>query len=104
MYGADCTEVALEREVEGDLFLHDIGQGFGFRPGTFDGAIRSVLQFGRRSQTDHPVYQSYNGYVTPTLPLIPPSSVSLDSSLHSTNPSRTLLEPYFNSTPHQTIK
>lgn len=39
-------EVALEREVEGDLFLHDIGQGFGFRPGTFDGAISiSVLQW-----------------------------------------------------------
>ena len=33
-------EVAVEREVEGDLFLQDIGQGFGFRPGTFDGAIR----------------------------------------------------------------
>jgi 18S rRNA (guanine1575-N7)-methyltransferase len=33
-------EVALEREVEGDLFLHDIGHGFGFRPGSFDGAIR----------------------------------------------------------------
>lgn len=33
-------EVALEREVEGDLFLQDIGQGFGFRPGTFDAAIR----------------------------------------------------------------
>lgn len=36
-------EVALEREVEGDLFLQDIGQGFGFRPGSFDGAIRSLL-------------------------------------------------------------
>lgn len=36
-------EVALEREVEGDLFLQDIGQGFGFRPGSFDGAIRQVL-------------------------------------------------------------
>ena len=36
------TEVALEREVEGDLFLQDIGQGFGFRPGSFDGAIRHV--------------------------------------------------------------
>jgi len=34
------VEVALEREVEGDLFLQDIGQGFGFRPGSFDGAIR----------------------------------------------------------------
>lgn len=36
------AEVALEREVEGDLFLQDIGQGFGFRPGSFDGAIRSA--------------------------------------------------------------
>lgn len=34
------SEVALEREVTGDLFLQDIGQGFGFRPGSFDGAIR----------------------------------------------------------------
>ena len=38
-------EVALEREVEGDLFLQDIGQGFGFRPGSFDGAIRYVIPF-----------------------------------------------------------
>lgn len=42
----DNVEVALEREVNGDLFLQDIGQGFGFRPGTFDGAISvSVLQW-----------------------------------------------------------
>lgn len=34
------TEVALDRDVDGDLFLQDIGQGFGFRPGSFDGAIR----------------------------------------------------------------
>ena len=32
--------VAQEREVEGDVFLCDIGQGLGFRPGSFDGAIR----------------------------------------------------------------
>ncbi|CAG8779452.1 25397_t:CDS:2, partial [Gigaspora rosea] len=32
-------QVALDREVEGDLFLQDVGQGMGFRPGTFDGAI-----------------------------------------------------------------
>jgi len=39
-------EVAIEREVEGDLFLQDIGQGFGFRPGSFDGAISiSVIQW-----------------------------------------------------------
>lgn len=36
-------EVALEeREVEGDLALWDIGQGLGFRAGSFDGAIRYV--------------------------------------------------------------
>jgi len=41
------TEVSLEREVNGDLFLQDIGQGFGFRPGSFDGAIRFVLHLLR---------------------------------------------------------
>lgn len=34
------ADVAVEREVEGDLFLHDVGQGLFFKPGTFDGCIR----------------------------------------------------------------
>ncbi|KAI8137360.1 S-adenosyl-L-methionine-dependent methyltransferase [Fennellomyces sp. T-0311] len=39
-------DVAQERDAEGDLFLQDAGQGVGFRPGTFDGAISiSVLQW-----------------------------------------------------------
>ncbi|KAJ2775807.1 18S rRNA (guanine1575-N7)-methyltransferase [Coemansia javaensis] len=39
-------DIAAGKDVEGDLFLHDIGQGMGFRPGTFDGAISiSVLQW-----------------------------------------------------------
>ncbi|KAL2918789.1 18S rRNA (guanine1575-N7)-methyltransferase [Polyrhizophydium stewartii] len=39
-------DVAADRGVEGDLFEHDIGQGLGFRPGTFDGAISiSVVQW-----------------------------------------------------------
>ncbi|KAJ1886936.1 18S rRNA (guanine1575-N7)-methyltransferase [Kickxella alabastrina] len=39
-------EIAVDKDVEGDLFLQDIGQGMGFRPGTFDGAISvSVLQW-----------------------------------------------------------
>ncbi|KAG6860925.1 hypothetical protein C0995_005880 [Termitomyces sp. Mi166 len=55
-------EVALEREIEGDLFLQDIGQGFGFRPGSFDGAISrmllnplsiSVLQWLLNAETSH---------------------------------------------------
>ncbi|KAJ2078003.1 18S rRNA (guanine1575-N7)-methyltransferase [Coemansia sp. RSA 988] len=39
-------DIAIEKDVEGDLLLQDIGQGMGFRPGTFDGAISiSVLQW-----------------------------------------------------------
>ncbi|KAJ2001790.1 18S rRNA (guanine1575-N7)-methyltransferase [Coemansia thaxteri] len=39
-------EIAAGKDVEGDLFLQDIGQGVGFRPGTFDGAISvSVIQW-----------------------------------------------------------
>ena len=34
------AEVAVKRDVEGDLLLHDMGQGLGFQPGAFDGAIR----------------------------------------------------------------
>nr|GMD21401.1 probable 18S rRNA (guanine-N(7))-methyltransferase [Ipomoea batatas] len=32
-------DVAVEREVEGDLILGDMGQGLGLRPGVVDGAI-----------------------------------------------------------------
>lgn len=32
-------EVAVEREVEGDVCLADLGHGLPVRPGTFDGAI-----------------------------------------------------------------
>ncbi|KAM8975957.1 18S rRNA (guanine-N(7))-methyltransferase [Pelodytes ibericus] len=39
-------DVALEREVEGDLIRGDMGQGIPFRPGTFDGCISiSALQW-----------------------------------------------------------
>ena len=38
--------VALQREVEGDLLCHDIGQGLPFRPASFDGCISvSVIQW-----------------------------------------------------------
>jgi 18S rRNA (guanine1575-N7)-methyltransferase len=33
-------DVAVEREVEGDMILADMGQGLMFRPGMFDAAIR----------------------------------------------------------------
>ena len=37
------TDVAIERETDGDLLLSDMGHGVPFRPGTFDGAIRYRL-------------------------------------------------------------
>lgn len=39
-------DVALEREVEGDLILNDMGQGMPFKAGSFDGAVSiSALQW-----------------------------------------------------------
>jgi len=39
-------EVASDREVEGDLCLHDMGHGLPLRPGVFDGAISiSAIQW-----------------------------------------------------------
>ena len=48
--GVDIAEymlqVAMEREVEGDLLKHDMGQGLPFRPGTFDAAVSiSAIQW-----------------------------------------------------------
>ncbi|XP_014662299.1 PREDICTED: probable 18S rRNA (guanine-N(7))-methyltransferase isoform X2 [Priapulus caudatus] len=43
---SSMLSVALEREVEGDLMLGDMGQGLSFRPGMFDGAVSiSALQW-----------------------------------------------------------
>ncbi|KAJ6502340.1 williams-Beuren syndrome critical region protein 22 [Mycena sanguinolenta] len=78
-------EVALEREVDGDLFLQDIGQGFGFRPGSFDGAISiSVLQWLLNAETSHPTSS-------------PPHRLSrFFTTLHSSlrNPSRAVFQFY----------
>jgi 18S rRNA (guanine1575-N7)-methyltransferase len=39
-------EVASEREIEGDVLHSDMGHGFGFRPGMFDGAVSiSAIQW-----------------------------------------------------------
>lgn len=39
-------DIALQREVEGDLFLSDMGQGLPFRAGSFDAAISiSAIQW-----------------------------------------------------------
>eukprot|EP00826_Nyctotherus_ovalis_P049119 TRINITY_DN587_c0_g1_i15.p1 TRINITY_DN587_c0_g1~~TRINITY_DN587_c0_g1_i15.p1 ORF type:complete len:206 (+),score=72.10 TRINITY_DN587_c0_g1_i15:375-992(+) len=50
--------IAVEREVEGDLLYADMGKGFGFRPGSFDGAISiSALQWLCTAETklDNPI-------------------------------------------------
>lgn len=45
-------DIALQRGVEGDLFLADIGQGVPFRPGTFDAAISiSAVQWLCNAET-----------------------------------------------------
>ncbi|KAM7200213.1 S-adenosyl-L-methionine-dependent methyltransferase [Naviculisporaceae sp. PSN 640] len=45
-------DVALQRDVEGDLLLADIGQGIPFRPGSFDGAISiSAIQWLCNAET-----------------------------------------------------
>ena len=48
--------------MEGDLFLHDMGEGLGFRPGTFDGVISvSALQWlcNADKKTHHPPRRLY---------------------------------------------
>ncbi|KAJ2452230.1 18S rRNA (guanine1575-N7)-methyltransferase [Coemansia sp. RSA 2336] len=60
-------DIAVEKDVEGDLFLQDIGQGFGFRPGTFDGAISiSVLQwlFNADKAENKPKYRLHRFFST----------------------------------------
>ncbi|KAM6546632.1 hypothetical protein CsatB_027368 [Cannabis sativa] len=43
---SSMLNIALEREVEGDLLLADMGQGLGFRSGLIDGAISiSAIQW-----------------------------------------------------------
>ncbi|KAF2076790.1 hypothetical protein CYY_001916 [Polysphondylium violaceum] len=50
----DMLDVALDREVEGDVMVRDIGQGFPFRAGTFDGAISiSAIQWLCNAEKSH---------------------------------------------------
>lgn len=49
---ASMLAEALDRDVDGDLFLADIGQGVPFRPGTFDAAISiSAIQWLCNAET-----------------------------------------------------
>jgi len=101
-------EVALEREVEGDLFLQDIGQGFGFRAGSFDGAIRyaftGMIETVLLTQTI--ASQSFNGYSMQKLPTQPrPHPIVWHGfSGHFIQLFEIHLEPYSSSTPLQMTK
>lgn len=60
-------DVALEREVEGDLILSDLGQGTPFRPGMFDGAISiSAIQWlcNADKSYHHPSKRLYKFFMT----------------------------------------
>lgn len=61
------VDIALEREVEGDLILSDMGQGMPFRAGMFDGAVSiSALQWlCNADKTSHnPVKRLYKFFST----------------------------------------
>ncbi|XP_050735677.1 probable 18S rRNA (guanine-N(7))-methyltransferase [Eriocheir sinensis] len=60
-------DVALEREVEGDMLLADMGSGMPFRPGMFDGAISiSAVQWlcYADSATHRPAKRLYKLFMT----------------------------------------
>ncbi|XP_065169371.1 probable 18S rRNA (guanine-N(7))-methyltransferase [Atheta coriaria] len=60
-------DIAIEREVEGDVILSDMGQGCPFRAGTFDGCISiSALQWlCNADKTSHrPVQRLYTFFST----------------------------------------
>ncbi|KAK0080927.1 hypothetical protein PV325_013087 [Microctonus aethiopoides] len=60
-------KVAIEREVEGDLILGDMGQGMPFRAGSFDGAVSiSALQWlcNADKSSHNPVKRLYKFFST----------------------------------------
>ncbi|CAG9770154.1 unnamed protein product [Ceutorhynchus assimilis] len=60
-------EIAVQREVEGDLLLTDMGQGCPFKAGAFDGAISiSALQWLCNADKSHhkPVQRLYKFFST----------------------------------------
>ena len=83
-----CVDVAREREVEGDLFLCDVGDGVGFRPGTFDGVISvSALQWlcNADKKSHNPLKRLYRFFSSLYACLVCTHSQS-HSTAHSTPP------------------
>lgn len=61
------TDVAIERETEGDLILSDMGEGIPFRAGAFDGAVSvSALQwlFNADKKSHNPIKRLYTFFST----------------------------------------
>lgn len=74
------TAIAREREVEGDLFLWDMGEGLGFRPGTFDGVISiSALQWlcNADRKSHHPSKRLYQFFTSLYACMVCESNVKL---------------------------
>ncbi|XP_074643287.1 18S rRNA (guanine-N(7))-methyltransferase-like [Tubulanus polymorphus] len=64
---SDMLDIAVEREVEGDLILADMGYGMPYRPGSFDGCISiSALQWlGNADKSYHnPAKRLYKFFST----------------------------------------
>lgn len=61
------SDVALEREAEGDLVLADMGEGVPFKAGSFDGAVSvSAIQwlFNADKKFHNPVKRLYKFFST----------------------------------------
>lgn len=75
--------MARDREVEGDLFHWDMGEGLGFRPGTFDGVISiSALQWlcNADRKSHHPPQRLYQFFSSLYACMV--SESTLDSTLY----------------------
>lgn len=61
------TDVALERETEGDLILADMGEGVPFRAGSFDGVVSvSAIQwlFNADKKSHQPIKRLHKFFST----------------------------------------
>ena len=78
------TAVARDREVEGDLFHWDMGEGLGFRPGTFDGVISiSALQWlcNADRKSHHPPQRLYRFFSSLYACMVSELIAHIDSTL-----------------------
>ncbi|CAB1349328.1 unnamed protein product [Coregonus sp. 'balchen'] len=86
-------DVALDREVEGDVVLGDMGEGMPFRPGTFDGCISiSALQWlcNADKKTHSPPKRLYTFFSTLYSSLVRSLGTSVQSNYYYSSLVRSL--------------